>query len=653
MAERRTTPVYQPVDRRRAPLKANEATGGKATPSRRVPARTRRRALEAFIGSQQAVVLKVDSAGIVQAAVAGQSKTACSAAAILVGHSLADIFEAGIFLHLAQTCRRSQASGQAQEFGCLLRSFSGPHWFAATVDLIDARGNVPLFFHILLQNASQRRRMRLELLESNSLGDHAMHFAQVGVWEADLGAGRFRCSTRLLEMLCDRGGQAVRPEDLLWIAIFGCFADVTSARDGREIQAKEQNIELPSSCGEPRMLRTRTAYALETTGLPSRFAGVVQDITEELSDKLRLSKSEALWVQAERAANLGRWEMDVRTGKSVWSRALCELLGFASPDGSNERTYLRNVPDEDKTRAQATLADALHHQKKCAYVTRYRSPSGEWKIHQTHAVPIGSAHGQTAWMVGLVQDITKKTRSEEELHRVSQKLMRARDLERRHLARELHESAGQSLAALKMTLGNLREALPRKNRQTVALLDNCFELADEVVREVRTVSYLMHPPMLDEAGLAPALRWYVRGFSDRSKIQVTLDIPEDFGRLPEGIETTTFRLVQEALTNVHRYSGSRTARIRLSRENGYVRLEVKDDGCGLTRPAESYLTEDAGVGIPGMHERVRDLNGVLEIESAPGRGTTIRAVLPDSLQSAGVREPMPPGEGEIRASEDN
>ena len=133
------------------------------------------------------------------------------------------------------------------------------------------------------------------------------------------------------------------------------------------------------------------------------------------------------------------------------------------------------------------------------------------------------------------------------------------------MARELHESAGQSLAALKMSLSRLYESLPKNKRLAQTLLRSSVELADAAVREVRTVSYLMHPPLLDEAGLGPALRWYARGFAERSKIAVTVDIADDFGRASQDVEMTVFRVVQEALTNVHRYSGSSTACIRVTR----------------------------------------------------------------------------------------
>jgi two-component system, NarL family, sensor kinase len=139
----------------------------------------------------------------------------------------------------------------------------------------------------------------------------------------------------------------------------------------------------------------------------------------------------------------------------------------------------------------------------------------------------------------------------------------------------------------------------------------------------------MHPPMLDEGGLGLALQWYVRGFSERSGIQAEVEVADNFGRYPQEIETTIFRVVQEALTNVHRYSGSRTVAIHLAREDGQIRAEVRDQGCGLALPAPP-MGWDAplGVGIAGMRERVKQLHGVFEIESAPGRGTTVRAILP-------------------------
>jgi two-component system, NarL family, sensor kinase len=149
--------------------------------------------------------------------------------------------------------------------------------------------------------------------------------------------------------------------------------------------------------------------------------------------------------------------------------------------------------------------------------------------------------------------------------------------------------------------------------------------------EIRTISYLLHPPMLDEAGLVPAVRWYLQGFSERSNIAVDLDMLESFERLPRDLETTIFRLVQECLTNIHRHSDSRVATIRISRMDDHVEVEVRDQGKGIPQEklSEMISSGTAGVGIGGMRERARQLGGTLEVKSeGEGRGTTVLARLP-------------------------
>jgi len=156
----------------------------------------------------------------------------------------------------------------------------------------------------------------------------------------------------------------------------------------------------------------------------------------------------------------------------------------------------------------------------------------------------------------------------------------------------------------------------------------------EMNKEVRTISYLLHPPLLDEAGLPSALRWYVDGFSQRSKIQVSLDIPEDFGRLPEDLEIAIFRTVQESLTNIHRHSGSPTARVGVDRADGVIHLTVEDRGSGVPVEKRDLVAAAGvpGVGISGMRERLRQLGGTLEIKSNEG-GTTVEACLPNPVSS--------------------
>jgi signal transduction histidine kinase len=155
------------------------------------------------------------------------------------------------------------------------------------------------------------------------------------------------------------------------------------------------------------------------------------------------------------------------------------------------------------------------------------------------------------------------------------------------------------------------------------------ELVEEVSREIRTISHLLHPPLLDEAGLASALRWYTDGFAERSKIKVDLEIPSDFGRLPKDMELAIFRIIQECLTNIHRHSGSVTAAIRIHQQGPRLLVQVQDHGKGIANEKQRELTLSGrtGVGFGGMRERLRQLGGTLEIQSQ-GNGTVVSAILP-------------------------
>ena len=214
------------------------------------------------------------------------------------------------------------------------------------------------------------------------------------------------------------------------------------------------------------------------------------------------------------------------------------------------------------------------------------------------------------------------------LRELSARLLQLQDDERRRIARELHDSVGQMLAALNMNLSAVRADVERLAKTANALTDS-ENLVQQMSTEVRTISHLLHPPLLDEAGLASALRWYVDGFVLRSKIKVALDLPEDFGRLPRESETAIFRVVQECLTNIHRHSESPIARIRLRQRDDHVRVEIEDKGKGIPPEKQEEMTSSGtpGVGIRGMRERLRQLGGTLEIKSN-GSGTIVVVELP-------------------------
>jgi signal transduction histidine kinase len=212
-------------------------------------------------------------------------------------------------------------------------------------------------------------------------------------------------------------------------------------------------------------------------------------------------------------------------------------------------------------------------------------------------------------------------------------LLQLQDDGRRRFAPELHDSVGQTLAALSMNLSVVRSDIDRMKR-TATTLNDSEALVQEMSKEIRTISHLLHPPLLDEAGLLSALRWFVEGFAQRSNIEVELDIAEDFGRLPRELETAVFRIVQECLTNVHRHSGSPTASIRVARSHAEIIVEIADSGKGIPKEKQEELATAGtpGVGISGMRERLRQLGGSLDITSNPS-GTVVKVRLPVAAAS--------------------
>jgi signal transduction histidine kinase len=228
----------------------------------------------------------------------------------------------------------------------------------------------------------------------------------------------------------------------------------------------------------------------------------------------------------------------------------------------------------------------------------------------------------------LRREVSERLHAENALRQLSQSIVRVQDEERRRIARELHDSAGQYLSAVTLTLGQLARRLSRSDDRNRELVQESLDLVGNCIREVRTMSYLLHPPVLDDFGLVSALRWYVEGFSQRSGINVRLDLAEEFPRFNRELETAVFRIVQEGLTNVHRHSGGQKASVELNIQERQINTTITDDGHGMPQEVLCEVGKgQGGVGLMGMYERVKKLGGTIQIVSGK-LGTTIKAQLP-------------------------
>ena len=262
---------------------------------------------------------------------------------------------------------------------------------------------------------------------------------------------------------------------------------------------------------------------------------------------------------------------------------------------------------------------------------------GTRKVIRNSAVPIRDDQETLVGAVVINEDVSARMTAERELKAAAKqaqtlaaRLMQVQDDERRRIARMLHETTAQDLAALKMLLARLGRTSAGLSSDDRSLLEESVELAERAMGEVRTLSYLLHPPFLDESGLLSAIRWYAQGFGDRSGIEIDLDLPPAYERLPQDVEIALFRVLQEALINIHRHAQSPTARISLRVDPDRLTLDIEDRGVGMPPEQVTRSMSAAGavgVGIPGMRERLKQLGGSFEITSGDG-GTLVRAVLP-------------------------
>jgi PAS domain S-box-containing protein len=302
-------------------------------------------------------------------------------------------------------------------------------------------------------------------------------------------------------------------------------------------------------------------------------------------------------------------------------------LGLEELQGDGWQSVLH--PD-DRERVLKAWHESVTNGTPYEQEERHRGADGTYLWFLARGLPLRDAQGRILRWYGTNTDIEDRKQAEDELRRISGQLLRLQDEERRRIARDLHDSTGQDLVALATTLSQLHASIPSSARKLRKVAWQCQTLADQCIREVRTLSYLLHPPMLDEAGLEDAIRHFAGGFTARSGIEVELEISPRLGRMKPDAEMALFRVVQESLTNIQRHSGSSQAKIRIERGPGTIALEISDKGSGIPgnlRRQNGKLSFGLGVGIPSMQERVKLIGGQLDIESSTS-GTLVRVTMP-------------------------
>jgi len=235
----------------------------------------------------------------------------------------------------------------------------------------------------------------------------------------------------------------------------------------------------------------------------------------------------------------------------------------------------------------------------------------ETKFFETRIVKCGDGR-----LLSIVRDLTEKKHAEQQLQQLSSRLLSLQDEERRTIAGELHDVTAQNLFAITINLETLRQQMTDSSPSGMEILNECQNLCEQSLQEVRTLSYTLHPPALDRHGVMPTLHWYIQKFGERTGMEISLDVSPDLGRLPLEMETDIFRIVQEGLSNIIRHSGSRTASVEIKKRSKQFVLQIKDNGRGLPdRTADSENGSRFGVGLPSMRERVRRWGGQLHIRS--------------------------------------
>jgi PAS domain S-box-containing protein len=380
----------------------------------------------------------------------------------------------------------------------------------------------------------------------------------------------------------------------------------------------------------------RYAYVLDrgrvirkSDGKAVRMVGGMRDLTDRREAEAALRESEERFRATFEQAPIGIAEVSPDGAFERANPKLCEMFGYSAEELLTLNARGLTHPD-DLPMTAALVAEVLAGRRTTFEIDkRYIRRDGS--VLWAHAIStiLRDAAGEPRTFISVIEDVTTRKLADEAIQSLPARLLKAQDEERRRIARELHDSTAQELAVVAMNLGRLEEWMEGRDAWAENLLADSLAVLAQGNRDLRTLAHLLHPPMLEELGLAGALRHYVEGFSQRSGIRVELECGSDLERCSDGIETALFRVVQESLANVHRHSNSNCAFLKLTRVGGNLELTVTDRGRGLPPGLLTGTADEAriGVGISGMRQRMRQLHGQLDLRS-DSEGTIVHAVLP-------------------------
>jgi PAS domain S-box-containing protein len=372
----------------------------------------------------------------------------------------------------------------------------------------------------------------------------------------------------------------------------------------------------------------------------SRLLGSCREISEVKRFVAALSESEQRFRHIADGAPVLIWISGPDKARTYVNKPWLDFTG-RSLEMELGDGWAGGVHPDDLARCLAVYQSHFDRRESFRMEYRLKRADGQYRWIDDSGVPRFGTVGDFLGYMGSAVDITERRATEQALRQLAGRLLKMQDEERRRIARDLHDSTAQNLLGAILGIRRARRLDRGMPDEAKRVLEESHDLIRQTEREVRTTCYLLHPPMLDEAGLPAAVRWYVEGFAKRSRIKVDIDIAAELSerRLPQDVEIALFRVVQEALTNVRRHSGSKKARLSLMRSNDDVSLTIEDDGRGMTGVALAFAAgkphggiAGLGLGIAGMSERLRQLGGSLHVHSQ-SRGVRVTAIVPDDRQS--------------------